>query len=226
MVETARVGDWDAELDRLVAEARPTARASSRSRCPASLSATAVARLRDDPDQFARELARPMPRQPSPAARFGTRFHAWVEARFGQQSLLDPDDLPGRGDLGHRRRGRPARADRACSSPDRSAIASRTRSRRRSRWCWPGRWCAAASTRSTPKPDGGWLVIDWKTNRQQTADPLQLALYRLAWAELLGVPLERVSAGFHYVRSGETVLPPDLPDRDGLEDLLRGPAPG
>ena len=41
-----------------------------------------------------------MPRQPSPAARFGTRFHAWVEARFGQQSLLDPDDLPGRGDLG------------------------------------------------------------------------------------------------------------------------------
>ena len=59
-----------------------------------------MARLRDDPDAFARELARPMPRQPSPAARFGTRFHAWVEARFGQQSLLDPDDLPGRGDLG------------------------------------------------------------------------------------------------------------------------------
>src|SRR3546814_10648549 len=41
-----------------------------------------------------------MPRQPSPTARFGTRFHAWVEARFGQQSLLDPDDLPGRADLG------------------------------------------------------------------------------------------------------------------------------
>ena len=41
-----------------------------------------------------------MPRQPSPAARFGTRFHAWVEARFGQQDLLDPDELPGRGDAG------------------------------------------------------------------------------------------------------------------------------
>ena len=67
---------------------------------PSSLRATSLARLRDDPDKFARDLARPMPRRPSPAARFGTRFHAWVEARFGQQLLLDPDELPGRADPG------------------------------------------------------------------------------------------------------------------------------
>ena len=65
---------------------------------PASLSATALTRLRDAPDGFAADLARPMPRKPSPAARFGTRFHAWVESRFGEPLLLDPDDLPGRGD--------------------------------------------------------------------------------------------------------------------------------
>ena len=56
--------------------------------------------MRDDPEGFARDLARPMPRQPSPAARFGTRFHAWVESRFGQQQMIDPDELPGRGDVG------------------------------------------------------------------------------------------------------------------------------
>ena len=50
------------------------------------------------PSRLAADLARPMPRQPSPSARFGTRFHAWVEARFGQQELVDPDELPGRGD--------------------------------------------------------------------------------------------------------------------------------
>jgi len=71
------------------------------------------------------------------------------------------------------------------------------------------------------EPDGSWLVIDWKTNQRQTADPLQLALYRLAWAELQGVPLEQVAAGFHYVRSGETVLPEGLVGRRGLEELLR-----
>ena len=66
-----------------------------------------------------------------------------------------------------------------------------------------------------------YLVVDWKTSRSQTADPLQLAIYRLAWAELMGVPLESVTAAFHYVRTGETVLPDDLPGRVELEALVR-----
>ncbi len=90
MIEAARVADWDLELDRLVAEARRDRSSDISVELPSSLSATALARLRDDPGQFARELARPMPRPPSSAARFGTRFHAWVEARFGQQDLLRP----------------------------------------------------------------------------------------------------------------------------------------
>jgi DNA helicase II / ATP-dependent DNA helicase PcrA len=68
--------------------------------------------------------------------------------------------------------------------------------------------------------EGGWLVVDWKTNQRQTADPLQLAIYRLAWAELMGVPLTDVRAAFHYVRTGETVEMSDLADRQGLEQLL------
>jgi len=70
-------------------------------------------------------------------------------------------------------------------------------------------------------PGGDHLLVDWKTNREQTADPLQLALYRVAWAELTGTPLERVRAAFHYVRTGRTVEPEDLPGRDELEQLLR-----
>ena len=68
----------------------------------------------------------------------------------------------------------------------------------------------------------GFLVVDWKTNRSQTADPLQLAIYRIAWAELTGVDLSRVRAGFYYVRSGEVVTydGAQLPDRVALEQLL------
>jgi DNA helicase-2/ATP-dependent DNA helicase PcrA len=189
---------------------------------PSSLSATAVARLREDPEQFARELARPMPRPPSPSARFGTRFHAWVEARFGQQSLLDPDDLPGRGDLGiddegdlreliSRFESGPfgERVPHAVEAPFALVLAGQV---------VRGRIDAVYA-----EPDGRWLVIDWKTNRAQTADPLQLALYRLAWAELHDVPLEQVEAAFHYVRSGETIRPADLPDRELMEKILEGP---
>ena len=223
LVESARVEDWDAELDRLLAEARADRSDVIEVPLPGSLSATAVARLRDDPEGFARELARPMPRQPSPAARFGTRFHAWVEARFGQQSLLDPDELPGRGDLGiddeDDLRALTARfetgpfGDRvphAVEAPFALVLGGQV---------VRGRIDAVYA-----EPDGRWLVIDWKTNQRQTADPLQLALYRLAWAELLDVPLDRVEGGFHYVRTGETVMPPDLPDRDALENLFK-PSP-
>jgi DNA helicase-2/ATP-dependent DNA helicase PcrA len=63
-------------------------------------------------------------------------------------------------------------------------------------------------------------IVDWKTNRARTADPLQLALYRLAWAEQQGIPLERVSAAFLYVRTGDVVRPRELPERAALERLL------
>jgi DNA helicase-2/ATP-dependent DNA helicase PcrA len=63
-------------------------------------------------------------------------------------------------------------------------------------------------------------IVDWKTSRTRTADPLQLAVYRLAWAEQQGVPPESVTATFLYVRSGEVVRPDDLPDRAALERLL------
>ncbi|GAA3046183.1 hypothetical protein GCM10020000_27520 [Streptomyces olivoverticillatus] len=64
---------------------------------PEALSASQLVRLAADPDAFARELARPMPRRPQPAARRGTRFHAWVESRFEALPLplLGPDELPG-----------------------------------------------------------------------------------------------------------------------------------
>src|SRR6185436_5161736 len=97
-----------------------------------------------------------------------TRFHAWVEARFGQQSLLDPDDLPGRGDLG-------------IDDEDELRELIRT-----------------FESGPFAEPDGSWLVVDWKTNQRQNADLLQLAIYRLAWAELMGVPLADVRAAFHY----------------------------
>jgi DNA helicase-2/ATP-dependent DNA helicase PcrA len=65
-------------------------------------------------------------------------------------------------------------------------------------------------------------IVDWKTHRARTADPLQLAIYRLAWAEQQGVPVESVTAAFLYVRTGDVVRPEGLPDRAALERLLTG----
>ena len=43
-----------------------------------------------------------------------------------------------------------------------------------------------------------YLVVDWKTSERR-ADPLQLAVYRQAWAEARGLDPARVAAAFYHV---------------------------
>ncbi|HWU32707.1 MAG TPA: PD-(D/E)XK nuclease family protein, partial [Marmoricola sp.] len=71
------------------------------------------------------------------------------------------------------------------------------------------------------EPDG-FLVVDWKTSRSNTADAMQLAIYRLAWAQLHGVEPDRVRAAFYFVRSG-IVDEPELLDAEALALLLAEP---
>jgi DNA helicase II / ATP-dependent DNA helicase PcrA len=76
------------------------------------------------------------------------------------------------------------------------------------------------------EPDGGFDVVDWKTGQpprtkaDADAVAVQLAAYRLAWAALAGVPLDRVRAAFYYVRHDLTVRPADLLDEAGLVELI------
>ncbi|HET8559478.1 MAG TPA: ATP-dependent DNA helicase [Marmoricola sp.] len=221
MVETARVQEWDDELDRLLAEARADRADAVEVPLPSSLSATAMARLRDDAAAFARELARPMPRPPSPAARFGTRFHAWVEARFGQQGLIDPDELPGRADEGI---GDEADLRKLVEAFETGPFAERAPFRLEAPFALvlAGQVVRGRIDAVYAEPDGSWLVVDWKTNRRHDADPLQLAIYRVAWAELARVPVSQVRAAFYYVRDAELVEPSSLPDRAELVRLVTG----
>jgi DNA helicase-2/ATP-dependent DNA helicase PcrA len=160
-----------------------------------------------------------MPRPPSRAARFGTRFHAWVEARFGQQGLLDPDDLPGRGDAGIEDEADLADLVRLF---EKGPFADRVPARVEAPFALVlgGQVVRGRIDAVYAEPDGRWLVVDWKTNRDHTADPLQLAIYRIAWAELAGVAVEDVDAAFHYVRSGETARPAELASRSDLATLI------
>ena len=225
MLEAAVVADWDTELDRLLAEARRDRAARLEVRLPSSLSATAVARLREDPDGFARELARPMPRPPSSAARFGTRFHAWVEARFGQQDLFDAEDLPGRGDAGIEDE---ADLKELVAAFEEGPFGSRVPHQVEAPFSLVlgGQVVRGRIDAVYREPDGAFLLVDWKTNRRADADPLQLALYRLAWAELHDLAPEEVRTAFYYVRTGRVVEPEDLPGREELAAILLGSPEG
>jgi DNA helicase II / ATP-dependent DNA helicase PcrA len=230
------VAGWDADIDRLLAEAVESRSPDQLVALPAQLSTTALLRLNADPAAFAADLARPMPRQPSRSARFGTRFHHWVERYFGgrlpsgglgQQQLLDLDDLPDRADSGAQDEqelrelceafatGRfGSTVPYAIEAPFSIWIAGRL---------VRGRIDAVYLQPETVAPKAtGFQVVDWKTGRADAADPLQLAIYRLAWAEAHGLPVEQIDAIFYHVRSDEIVRPSALPDRRVIESILSG----
>ncbi|MCD9873805.1 ATP-dependent DNA helicase [Streptomyces guryensis] len=221
--ETRTLASWDRDLDALTGELLRAREAVTDVPLPASLTTSQVLRLAADPDGFAQELARPMPRPPQPAARRGTRFHAWVEARFEELALpmLEPEELPGSETEVADERDLEALKD----AFERTEYAHRTPHRVEAPFqlAIAGRVVRGRIDAVYKEHDGDrttYEIVDWKTSRSRTADPLQLALYRLAWAEQQGVPLESVNAAFLYVRTGEVVRPDGLPDRSALERLL------
>ncbi|MGW2486963.1 UvrD-helicase domain-containing protein [Streptomyces sp. NPDC001606] len=228
--EARTVASWDRDLDALTGELLRARRAVTEVPLPASLTASQLLLLAADPDGLAQELARPMPRPPQPAARRGIRFHAWVEARFEELTLplLEPDELPGSdAEISDERD-----LEALKEAFERTEYARRTPYRVEAPFqlTLAGRVVRGRIDAVYRNGDGAaatYEIVDWKTGHHRTADPLQLAVYRVAWAEQQGVPLASVTAAFVYVRTGEVVRPAHLPDRPALERLLDGePEPG
>nr|WP_269327392.1 ATP-dependent DNA helicase [Kineosporia mesophila] len=220
---TTEEADWAREVEVLLAERDAQASGELTVRLPTHLSASRAVALAADRQALAERLRRPMPQQPSPHARRGSAFHAWLERRFGSAALVDIDDLPGAGDADL--------DDAKLETLQANFLASE----------WADRTAEAVEVNiETPvagvvlrgridavfrRPDGGWDVVDWKTGRppgheQMRALSVQLAVYRLAWSKLHRVPLDQVSAAFFYASTGRTVRPVDLWDETALEELL------
>ena len=191
---------------------------------PARLSVSALVALARDPDELARQVRRPMPQPPAGQARRGTAFHLWLEERFGQQRLIDDEELF---------------LDEAVAELDDNLIELKARFEAGE---WGGRWPREVEVPFDTQigdrqirgridaifadPDGGYDVVDWKTGQlprsrqEREAVAVQLAAYRLAWSALADVPLDKVRAAFYYVRHDHTIRPADLLDADGLRTLI------
>jgi DNA helicase-2/ATP-dependent DNA helicase PcrA len=214
---------WVADVDVLLAE-RAAARVRPAVELPSQLTVSRLVELAADPAGLAARLRRPLPLPPNPHARRGTAFHAWLEQRFGAAQLLDLDELPGAADEG-------AASDDALAALQEAFLDSAWADRRPLEAEVPfetviagvgvrGRMDAVFAD-----PDGGFTVVDWKTGplpeeSRLPALAVQLAAYRLAWAELADVPPDRVRAAFHFVRADVTLRPADLLDAEGLRALL------
>jgi DNA helicase-2/ATP-dependent DNA helicase PcrA len=220
---------WELEVDLLLAERdRQLSAATIDVSLPEHLSVSHLVALQRDPQRLARRLRRPLPEAPDVYARRGTAFHLWLERRFGGGALLDLDELPGSGDEG-------AAADAELESLQRAFLESEWANRVPHQVEVPFATVVAGvvvrgrmdAVFAVPDQPDHYEVIDWKTGQRPTgadarAAAVQLAAYRLAWAELTGIPVAQVSAGFHYVRDGATVRPADLLEASDLIEMVAG----
>lgn len=210
------------EIAAMLAERSERAAGTGDVAMPTHLSTSALVALRRDRDAFTAQLRRPLPAEPTPAARRGSLLHAWIEAHYGHTPLLSLDDLGPSEDDGDLASLREAFA--------RSEWAHRTPSHIEVDVELPVAGVTIRSRIDAVFPPGEGLdrvtVVDWKSGtaprdpEERAAREVQLAVYRLAWAEWTGVPLEQVDAAFHYVGDGATVRPARLLTRPEIEQLL------
>ncbi|MSZ69661.1 MAG: AAA family ATPase [Actinobacteria bacterium] len=192
---------------------------------PTRMSVSTLVNLAKDPDELALNIRRPMPNHIDKYARRGTAFHLWVEAQYKDPQVLDDEVL-----------------DISSADPDGLPLEELKEKWLASSWAKrdpaPGGIEVPFETvlggvllrgriDAVYEADGRYEVVDWKTGKSKSGDDLaaaaiQLAMYRLAYSKLYGIPLEKISAAFHYIGSNETVRPADLLSEDQLISIVTG----
>lgn len=221
------VDGWAADVDALLAE-RARVTEPPTGELPGQLSVSSLVGLARDPVGAAQRLRHRLPSRPDPHALLGNAFHAWVQKFYGAECLFDLGDLPGAADSDV---GDTTELTALQAAFYESSWAARTPVAVEVPFEMPigdtlvrGRIDAVFAD-----PDGGATVVDWKTGEpprgpealRQAA--VQLAVYRMAWAALAGVPESSVRTAFYYVRARTTVVPEELPSAAEVAGLLNDP---
>lgn len=198
----AIVDSWLEDSKALIAEVAESRAAASTVPRPIRMSPSSIIAMKRDPESFALNIRRPMPRARDEYSSRGTAFHLWVERHLRGNSIFDDDDF----DLLQ-----PIEEDRTLEELKSAWLASDWADREAHKVEVPFETVIAGTLvrgriDAIYKTEHGFEVVDWKTgSKELDADSaIQLAIYRLAWAKLAGVPVESVSAAFHYVPTGVT----------------------
>jgi DNA helicase-2/ATP-dependent DNA helicase PcrA len=216
--QSSEITSWAEDAQALIVEAAQFKDATTQVALPPRLSTSTLVALHQDPAALALSIRRPMPRPQDEYSRRGTAFHLWIEHHFNVATLFDDDDLDFLD---------PLEDDQTLEGLKEAWLASD----------WANRIPAAVEVPfeaviggvlvrgridAVYEMNGKFEVVDWKTGSKKLgqSSAVQLAVYRLAWANLRGIDPALVSAAFHYVPTNITDRPADLLDEAGLISLL------
>jgi len=233
--ETIGAGRWQTELDLLLAERAARLTAAETVDLPTRVPASRFKDFVTDAASVASSLRRPMPERPYRATRLGTLFHGWVEGRYGLGGTSEElDSLSTELDFGDLVATDGATEDtelaRLQATFERSPWASKkpVEVEREIHLVLDGQVIVCKIDAVYATDDGRFQVVDWKTGKapRSAADleakQLQLALYRLAYAQWKGIDPALIDAVFYFVSDDRIITPERLFDEEELVALWRG----
>ena len=180
---------------------------------PVRLSASKIVSLLTDPDSFYEQLLRPMPQPYSETAQLGSEFHASLEQAFLAGSELDISSwAEEQKELGQNFAASNFANQQAYAVelPIEFSIAETVVV------------CKLDAIFETPN---GYLIVDWKSGKAPAGKHLedraiQLSLYRIGLARLLGVGVERIEAAFYFAGDNKEVRPDLIAESELTEKLV------
>jgi DNA helicase-2/ATP-dependent DNA helicase PcrA len=191
---------------------------------PTRLSVSTLLYLAKEPHELALRIRRPMPNHIDKYARRGTEFHLWLENHFQHPALISVDELFNQNLM---------------STEHDAPLEVLQKAWLSSQWADKtpidiefGFETMIDSTLVRGRIDAVYKVgadkyevVDWKTGKVKSGDDLavaaiQLAMYRLAYSKLKSLPVENISAAFHYVADNQTVRPADILTQEQLKELI------
>ena len=209
---------WIEDAQAIIKESAEFRRNSGEIPRPLRMSPSAIIAMKKDPQSFARSVRRPMPRARDEYSSRGTAFHLWVEKHLRGYSIFDEEDF----DLLQ-----PIEEDRTLAELKASWLKSEWADRIVYDVEVPFETVIAGTLvrgriDAIYKTEQGFEVVDWKTGSTVLDDDsaIQLAIYRLAWAKLSGTPVEKITAAFHYVPTGQVDRRINLASESELIALL------
>ena len=212
------IASWVEDAKALIAEVAESRTSATTIPRPIRMSPSSIIAMKRDPEGFALNVRRPMPRARDEYSSRGTAFHLWVERHLQGNSIFDDEDF----DLLQ-----PIEEDRTLEELKTAWLTSDWADRQAYKVEVPFETVIAGTLvrgriDAIYKTEQGFEVVDWKTGSKELDEDsaIQLAIYRLAWAKLAGVPVDSVSAAFHYVPTSVTDRRSNLMSESELIALL------
>jgi DNA helicase-2/ATP-dependent DNA helicase PcrA len=193
-------------------------------RVPVRISASSLERLATKKDEYFDAAARPIPHKPHRAALRGTLFHQYVEARLDgdtAQPFVDIDGVDQEPDGSELSIEQWREAFEASEFANTVPVAIEAELH-----MVVGRHILVCKMDAVFPTETGVHIVDWKTgsppssSEDLAAKSLQLAAYRLAWAQWKGLDPADVKASFWFAQTQDRVTPVRLATLEELEQLL------